>query len=396
MSAVPAAPEWLPDLSLADVLPAAARSHGLPVRLPEAQGPPPAAGLVSGLVSGLELPPARLVVVLLVDGMGDLLLAERSGHAPFLRSLRASAGSQTIAAGYPTTTATSLAMFGTGLMPGAHGLVALDVLDPDRGVLFNELAWDPAVDPRRWQPSATVFEQLAAAGQDVIRIGPGFFDGSGLTEAVHRGGRFIAAQALADRVSTALAAARSARSGLIYVYWGDLDKIGHEQGVGSWPWIEELERIDVFARRLADGLPPDALLVITADHGMVDCPRRLDIADEPELAAGVRLVGGEARALQLYCEPGAADDVAAAWRSRLGASMQVLTRDQAIAAGWFGLVSARVLPRIGDVVTSAVDHIAVLDSRTARPQILALKAFHGARTEVETLVPLLITPGLAK
>ena len=350
-----------------------------------------------GRPAGLELPPARTVVVLLVDGMGDILLAERSGHAPFLRSLRDASGSQTIAAGFPTTTATSLGMFGTGLMPGTHGLVGLDVLDPDRGVLFNELAWDPAVDPRRWQPSATIFERLAAAGLDVIRIGPGFFDGSGLTEAVHRGGRFVAAQALADRIDAALAAASSVRSGLIYVYWGDLDKIGHEQGVGSWRWIEELESVDRFAHRLADDLPRDTLLLITADHGMIDCPpeRRLDLAYQPDLTAGVRLVGGEARSLQLYCRPGAVDDVVAAWRSRLSGSMQVLTRDQAIAAGWFGPVSARVLPRIGDVVTSALDDIAVLDSRTARPQILALKAYHGARTAAETLVPLLITPGLA-
>jgi Type I phosphodiesterase / nucleotide pyrophosphatase len=380
----PRATGWLPARSLADVLPAAAQALGVPV--PGGSAP-----------AGLEFPEARVVVVLLVDGMGDLLLADRSGHAPFLRSLRDSPASHTIGAGFPTTTATSLGMFGTGLMPGAHGLVGLDVLDPDRDVLFNELAWDPAVNPRRWQPSRTVFEHLAAAGRDVIRIGPGFFDGSGLTEAVHRGGRFVAAQSMADRVSAALAAVRSARSGLVYVYWGDLDKIGHEQGVGSWPWIEELERVDAFSRRLAEGLPADTLLAITADHGMIDVPfeRRLDVAHEPALAAGVRHVGGEARSLQLYCEPGAAPDVLAAWRERLGSSMQVLSRDQAIAAGWFGPVSPHVLPRIGDVVTSAVDDVAVVDSRTARPQILALKAYHGARTEVETVVPLLLTPGLA-
>ena len=40
----------------------------------------------------------------------------------------------------------------------AAGLVGLDVLDPDRDVLFSELAWDPLVDPRRWQPLPTVFE----------------------------------------------------------------------------------------------------------------------------------------------------------------------------------------------------------------------------------------------
>jgi len=370
---------WLPAASLADVLPAAAAALGVQVR-PGTDHP-----------GGLHLPPARTVVVLLVDGLGDRLLSERGGHAPFLRSLRAHPSSSVLASGFPSTTATSMGMLGTGLLPGAHGLVALDVLDPDRDVLFNELLWDPKVDPRRWQPSQTVFEKISAAGLDVVRIGPGFFDGSGLTEAVQRGGSFVAARSLEQRVGAALAAVRAARSGLVYVYWGELDKTGHESGCGSWPWIEELERVDAFTRRLAEGLPSDVLLLVTADHGMVDVPfeNRLDLAHEPDLAAGVRHVGGEPRSLQLYCRPGAAEDIAAAWRERLGSSMTVLTRDQVVGSGWFGPVAAHVLPRIGDVVTSAIGPVAVVDSRTARAEILRLVAYHGARTPDETLIPLL-------
>jgi Type I phosphodiesterase / nucleotide pyrophosphatase len=376
--------DWLPSTSLADVLPAAAAALGVRVRA--------GSGAAAG---GLELPSARIVVVLLVDGLGDQLLSERGGHAPFLRSLRSRAGSGVLASGFPSTTATSMGMLGTGLLPGAHGLVGLEILDPARDVLFNELLWDPQVDPRRWQPSQTVFEKVAAAGLDVVRIGPGFFDGSGLTEAVQRGGTFVAAQSLEQRVNAALAAVQSARSGLVYVYWGDLDKTGHEHGCSSWRWIEELERVDAFSRRLAEGLPSDALLLITADHGMVDVPfaARLDLAHEPDLAAGVRHVGGEPRSLQLYCLPGAVGDVAAAWRERLGSSMTVLTRDQAVAGGWFGPVSEHVLPRIGDIVTSATEPVAVVDSRTARPEIIKLIAYHGARTPEETLIPLLVAGG---
>ncbi len=371
--------DWLPAGSLADVLPAAAAALGVRVQ-------------ASGVSLPLTLPEARVVVVLLVDGLGEVLLRERSGHAPFLRSLRANPASTVIGSGFPSTTATSMGMLGTGLLPGAHGLVGLDVLDPDRGVLFNELLWDPAVDPRRWQPAPTVFEKLANAGLDVVRIGPGFFDGSGLTEAAQRGGTFVAASSLEQRVDAAIAAVRSARSGLVYVYWGDVDKTGHEHGIESWRWFEELERVDAFARRLAEGLPPDALLLLTADHGMVDVPHanRLDLASEPDLAAGVRLAGGEPRSLQLYCRPGAADDVLATWRERMGASMTVLTKDEAIGRGWFGPVSERVRPRIGDIVTSAVGPVGVVDSRTQRPELLRLLAFHGARTPEETLIPLLV------
>jgi Type I phosphodiesterase / nucleotide pyrophosphatase len=343
---------------------------------------------------GLALPEAVSAVVVLVDGLGEQLLTARGGHAPFLRQLRAAGTAAVLSTGFPSTTATSMGMLGTGLLPGAHGMVGLDVLDPARDVLFSELSWDVDVDPRAWQPNATVFELAAAAGIDVVRIGPAYFDGSGLTEAALRGGRFVAAGTLAARVDAALAFGRRPRT-LVYLYWGEVDKVGHVHGCGSWQWGEELAAVDAELRRLVAGLRSDTLVAITADHGMVDVPLtdRLDVAHTPELAAGVRHVGGEPRALHLYCVQGAAGDVLAAWRSVLDGRMEMLARDEAVRAGWFGPVAAHVLPRIGDVVASATSRFAVVDSRTARPEALRLLGLHGARTAAERLVPLLATSG---
>ena len=229
----------------------------------------------------------------------------------------------------------------------------------------------------------------------VTRIGPSFFDGSGLTESALRGGVFTAAESLEARVDAAVAASHATPRGLVYVYWGDLDKIGHVHGCESWEWGEELGRIDEAVRRLAEGLPSDALLLVTADHGMVDVAmdRRIDLAHDLELSAGVRHSGGEPRALHLYCERGAADDVAATWAARLGDRAWVRTREQARRLGWFGPVSERVLPRIGDVVVATAGEVAVVDSRHHRPQLLALIGLHGSLTTAETAVPLLTVLG---
>ena len=364
--------------ALADVLPSVVAALGAPV-----PGPAPT----------IPLPECERAVVVLVDGLGEQQLAVRGGHAPFLRTLRGLPDAQVITSDFPSTTATSLASLGTGRPPGSHGVVGTEVLDPARGVLFSELSWDPAVDPRLWQPLPTVFEQAQAAGISVVRIGPGYFDGSGLTEAVQRGGRFVAAAGLDDRVDAAIAATRSSRRSLVYLYWGDVDKVGHVHGCRSWQWGEALALVDAGLRRLTERLPRGTLVVVTADHGMVDVPfeHRLDVAAEPDLAAGVRHVGGEARGLHLYCEPGAAGDVLAAWRERLGDRMEIRAQDDAVRDGWFGPVQARVLPRIGDVLAVASSSVAVVDSRTARPECLSLVGLHGARTPEEQLVPLLVT-----
>ena len=364
---------------LAGVLPAVARSLG--VAEPDGDG--------SGPRDLLDLPPARRAVVVLVDGLGYDLLRQRSGHAPFLRGLL-SAGHR-LSAGFPSTTATSMGTFGTGLPPGAHGLVGYEVLVPGEDRLLNELSWDNGPDPRLWQPSQTVFEQAAADGVAVTHIGPGFFHGSGLTTAALRGGTFKAAHSLEARVDSALAAVRATKRALVYLYWGQLDKVGHVHGCQSWEWGDELELIDRSLARLVDGVPADTSVLVTADHGMVDAPHdvRIDLAHDAELSRGVRHVGGEARSLQLYCEPGATDDVLATWRGRVDARAWVLSRDEAVGLGLFGTVAQWVLPRIGDVIVAMRENFAIVDSRTARPQLLALLGLHGSLTPEEVSIPLL-------
>lgn len=362
---------------LAAVLPAVAGSLGVPTYADS---------------DGLALAPARRAVVVLVDGLGYELIRRRGGHAPFLRSLLPSA--YRLTAGFPSTTATSMGTFGTGLPPGGHGLLGYEVLVPGEDRLVNELSWEDGPDPLAWQPHPTVFEVAESDGVAVTRVGPGFFDGSGLTQAAVRGGRFRAADSLAARVDASLTALRADRRALVYLYWGDLDKVGHVHGCQSWEWGEELAAIDGELARLVRSVPSDTAVYVTADHGMVDAPHalRIDLAHDADLAAGVRHAGGEARALQLYCEPGAAHDVEQTWRDRVGERAWIRSREQAVAQGWFGPVAPDNLARIGDVVVAMRDNFAIVDSRRARPQLLALVGLHGSLTAEESAVPLFQVP----
>jgi hypothetical protein len=199
---------------------------------------------------------------------------------------------------------------------------------------------------------------------------------------------------MADRVDVSLAAVRASRRALVFLYWGDLDKVGHVHGCASWEWGEELEAIDRELARLVRSVPSDTAVYVTGDHGMVDAPHalRIDLAHDRELAAGIRHVGGEPRALQLYCEDGAPEDVLATWTSRVGERAWIRTREQAVAEGWFGPVSEPNLPRIGDLVVAMRDNFAIVDSRRARPKLLALLGLHGSLTPDESAVPLFHLP----
>jgi hypothetical protein len=338
------------------------------------------------------LPTVPRTVVVLVDGLGYDQLRQRSGHAPFLRSHLATA--KRVPCGFPTTTATSMGSFGTGLPPGSHGLVGMQVLDPDSDRMVNELSWENGPDPVRWQPYETVFEAAENAGVSVTMVGPWYFNGSGLTTAALRGAQFKAGVTIEDRVDAAVAALRSSRRALVYLYWGEVDKVGHVHGCQSWQWGDEVESVDRALARLASSVPDDTSIVITADHGMIDVPfaDRIDLVDEPLLMEGVRHLGGEPRSLQLYVEPGAAPSVAATWTARLGDRATVLTREQLVEEGWFGNVRPEVIARIGDLIVSMDTRFAVVHSGLMRPEIVALLGLHGSTSDAELAVPVVVVP----
>lgn len=339
----------------------------------------------------LGVPRTDRICVVLVDGLGHALLAERAGHAPFLRGRLPDARVLTV--GFPSTTAASLGLFGTGRAPGRTGLAGYTVRNPTTGALANLVSWHGLDAAPAWQREPSLLRLAAEAGVAVTSVGPARFAGSGLTVAALGGGRYVPAESLDDRVDAALAALR--RPGLVYLYWGDVDKVGHHAGWRSPEWGDALSEIDRGLAALARRLPAGAALVVTADHGQVDVDPAaiVDVAGTPALAAGVELVAGEPRAAHVYLADPTPEATAAAagrWRTELGDRALVATRDEAVAAGWFGDVADHVRPVLGDLVVAALGAGGVGDSRTQTPASLALRGMHGSLTPGEMLVPLVV------
>ena len=349
---------------------------------------PSAVAAVGGLgwSNALDLPAMKSYVVFLVDGLGQRLLEEHVDEAPYLAGLLGSS----LTSGVPSTTATSLTSLGTGLPPGSHGVVGFTSRIPGTNRLLEALRWDKHVDPREWQCHETAFGRARDSGVAATVVSKRVFEGSGLTEASQRGASYVGADTVGERISGAARAAAEPQS-VTYLYEGELDATGHRRGCTSWAWRHQLAMIDSFAARLREALPAHAGLVVTGDHGMVDVQpdRRIDVDEEPDLMDGVSLFGGEARFRHLYCDTGAVDDVVARWRRRLGSEGIVVTRDQAIDAGWFGAVESAVRPRLGDVMVASTGDVAVV-STSRFPYEATLVGLHGSLTEAEMLVPLLV------
>ncbi|WP_135454909.1 nucleotide pyrophosphatase/phosphodiesterase family protein [Mycobacterium sp. DL99] len=349
--------------------------------------------------------PIRGACVLLIDGLGAELLATHAADAPVLTALADQSPSRTLSVGFPSTTAAGLAAIGTGRRSGDHGFVGYSFRVPEAGPEFdviNALRWRPhpwgpdlrdRVVPELIQPSPTTFERAGAAGFEVSVVSGAEHAGSGLTRALLRGGRYVGVTALGDLAAGVIAAV--AGSGFCYGYHADLDLVGHLHGPGSPAWRMQLRQVDRLVESVLEALPSECLLTVVADHGMVTVdPAAVHDIDECEpLRDGVTAIGGEARARHVYTAAGAADDVLAAWRTTLGDSAWVMSRDEAIAEGWFGpRVRDDVRSRIGDVVAAARGAAALL-RRSVEPMESSLIGHHGSLTSAEQYVPMVSAIG---
>ncbi|UMB67955.1 alkaline phosphatase family protein [Mycobacterium paraterrae] len=333
----------------------------------------------------------RRVVVVLVDGMGLQLLPELADGAPLLASVLAGETGRLdeLVCTFPSTTPTSLASLGTGVPPGQHGLLGFTVNVPGTDRVLNHIFWRDDPPAARWQPVPTWFERLRPAGFDARAVLPAPFIGSGLTESAYRGAQFCPTS-YDDDYADAVIQQVSDATGLVYAYTSALDTAAHLFGVGSTEWHAAATYVDSLLARVLDALPPDAALLVTADHGGVNvaADARVDLDADPRLSAGVRVVAGEPRVRYLHTEPGAAPDVIAAWTELLAGRAEIYSRDNAVAAGFFGPVRPEHLARIGDVVVICHD-IAVLAGRREPPEVAQLVGMHGGATPVEMAIPLI-------
>jgi len=266
---------------------------------------------------------------------------------------------------------------------------------PGTDRVLNHVKWWDDPDPATWPPVPTVFERANGDSVSTTVVSRAAFRGSGLSTAAYRGATYRPADdidALASVVRSELAAADG--PALVYGYHPELDHAGHVAGIASKEWSEAAVEVDRLITRLAEDVPADTAILVTADHGQFDVPddRRFDIDVARELRHGVDVVAGEPRVRYLHTAPGAVNDVLATWRGVLGDAAWIGTRDEAVATGLYGPVAPGHLDRIGDVVVICrEDYIVVASASEASEARLA--AYHGGLTAPEMEIPLIVIRG---
>jgi predicted AlkP superfamily pyrophosphatase or phosphodiesterase len=81
----------------------------------------------------------------------------------------------------------------------------------------------------------------------------------------------------------------------IFAYFGTLDEAGETFGWMTDEYFEQLDRVDSILGRLLNGLPPDAVILLQADHGGHDKGHGTDAPEDitiPWMVAGPGIRSG--------------------------------------------------------------------------------------------------------
>ncbi len=341
--------------------------------------------------------PAEHYVLVLVDGLGDAMLA-RAPEGGFLRERRAGS----LRTVWPSTTAAALTALATGEWPGRHAVPGWWVwLDPPglsaEVVPFVERFGRRPLGEHGVRPEEvfTVPSAVARLGHEPLAIMPAEIAGSVYSRYCAGGTATAGYKAQAEAFD--LAAARvlaAARPSFTYVYVPHVDGACHDHGVGSPQAIGLLEQFDRLLDAFAERLGGRARIVVTGDHGLVDIPpeRSLFIDEGDPLLDLLRWCpNGESTALLLHVRPGREEAFAAGFRERYGEFFGLLSAGEAESLGLFGPegLSELARARVGDFVTVAW-RPAALYYRARQGKVHVHRASHAGLSPDEMLVPLVL------
>ena len=341
---------------------------------------------------------ARNIVLLVIDGLGYDYLKDAGAGSALQRHLRARLTSV-----FPSTTATAVTSFLTGVGPQQHALTGWIAWLRELGCLAATLRFRPrhggeplskaGIDPRSVFTSEPMFDRLAA--QSYVVSPQKIIDSD--YNVAHCG--VAARRPYAELPGLFSTVAEIVRSGserkFIHAYTYDLDAAAHTFGSASPEVQQTFRQIDTaFARFLDEIAGSDTLVIAVADHGFIDAPKSacIELADHPQLAETLMLpLCGERRVAYCYVQPGQDRAFEHYVQTRLDRCADLYRSTDLIAQGWFGLgpVNPRLAERVGHYTLVMKGDCTIKDWLLGESRYLTV-GVHGGVSAAEMHVPLIV------
>lgn len=353
---------------------------------------PPLAKLPAGALSG-----GRHLVLLVVDGLGMNMLAGRDGA---LR--RHLVGELTSV--FPSTTASAIPTFLTGLAPQQHGLTGWNMYFREIGAVVAPLPFrvrtgrhalrEAGITPAALFGLTPLFDRLPLPCHVVS---PRNIIHSDFNVALSGRAQRHGYESLDDLFNAIAALLHGHEPSYIYAYWPQIDSLAHEHGIGSPPVAAALDALDTAFEALLDvARACGSRIIVTADHGLIDSPadQTIDLDDHPGLRDALLLpLCGEPRMAYAYVRAGREAQLEDYVRTRLPDRVRLLKSTDIVRRRWLGPGDPHpaLLDRLGDYVLIPRGRAILRDWLQGEERYVHV-GIHGGLSDAEMRVPLVVTP----
>jgi hypothetical protein len=346
------------------------------------------------------LPPETLadtrhLVLLVVDGLGLNILSSRDGA--LRRHLRGQLTSV-----FPSTTASAIPTFLTGLAPQQHGLTGWNMYFREIGAIVAPLPFrvrtgrhalrEAGVTPAQLFGLTPLFDRLPLPCHVVS---PKSIVHSDFNVALSGRAQRHGYDTLEEMAALITNLMRSPAPSYVHAYWPQLDSLAHEHGIHSEPVAAAFAALDAtFAKLLDVARASGSRIIVTTDHGFIDTNETIDLDDHPALRDTLVLpLCGEPRMAYAYVRAGREASFEDYVQARLADKVQLFRSEDILRRGWLGPGEAHpaLRDRLGDFVLIPRGR-AILRDWLKGEKRYAHVGVHGGLSAAEMIVPLVVVP----
>lgn len=354
-----------------------------------------------------ELKKAKNILLLVIDGLGYEYIKnnsikhtrkENAEKTVFEKYLRGG-----ITSVFPSTTATAITTFTTGVAPQQHAITGWFMYLKEAGAIIKPLPFTTRIGG--FSLTADHFNFWAICNtrpfSDGLKVKnymicPTHIVNSEYNKKVYGGCKRVGYNTGKGMFSQLTKAVKeNKKRKFIYAYWPLFDSLSHKYGNNSKKtrqhFKELVDHIELFLKKIKG---TSTTVIITADHGFVDSKEseRIDLAKHPKLKECLLLpLCGEPRAAYCYVRPDKIRYFERYVKTKLSRYCTLYKTNKMIKQGWFGkyATNPKLSERTGDYIIVMKEKYVIGDALLNQDAVFHV-GNHGGASKEEMMVPLVV------
>ena len=339
------------------------------------------------------------VVFIVLDGLGYNFIMEQGSS--FIKSNLV--GNCTSV--FPSTTATAITSFLTGMSPAQHAVTGWFVYLKELGTISAILPFKPRYGGEIFSKSdifakdifkqSTIFEKF---NRKSYTLSNDYIINSDYTKFYSKGSTSVAykKESIENFVTNLRTLVQDIpEEKFIYAYWPTFDTLAHKNGIHSLNCKNHYQELSLALENFIYSISKtDSVVIVTADHGLIDSPKEalIDLDLHPELRDTLVMpLSGDPRAAYCYVKQGMTDIFENYVHEHLAEVCSLYKSTELVERNFFGLdePNPKLWDRIGDYVLIPKENYVIKDKVLGEsPHYYT--GHHGGVSEDEMYVPVIV------